>query len=125
MWTAWLCGSPEDPNPFTPAPLQVLRGEEELGREETSSGRPGTPEHRCSAWGTHQRADRRRGVLIHHDNGIPLGAATCLMPRSAVSVNWKEAGFNAICPPITPAAGGRCWMPATGNGVLVMDELET
>ena len=77
--------SPENPNLYT-STMQVLEGEEELDREETSFGIRTLSIDASHGVRINGQTVKLRGACIHHDNGI-LGAATLPDARSAAFVN--------------------------------------
>jgi len=112
--------SPEDPNLYT-STMQVLEGQEELDREETSFGIRTLSIDAAHGVRINGQTVKLRGACIHHDNGI-LGAATLPDAEERRIRQLKEAGFNAIRSSHHPA--GRALLDACDRyGVLVMDEL--
>mgnify|MGYP001061842555 CR=1 FL=1 len=112
--------SPENPNLYT-STMQVLEGEEELDREETSFGIRTLSIDAAHGVRINGQTVKLRGACIHHDNGI-LGAATLPDAEERRIRQLKEAGFNAIRSSHHPA--GRALLDACDRyGVLVMDEL--
>ena len=86
--------SPENPNLYT-STMQVLEGEEELDREETSFGIRTLSIDAAHGVRINGQTVKLRGACIHHDNGI-LGAATLPDAEERRIRQLKEAGFNAI-----------------------------
>ena len=112
--------SPETPNLYT-STVQVLCGEEELDREESSFGIRTLTIDAVHGLCINGKTVKLRGACIHHDNGI-LGAATLAAAEDRRIRQLKEAGFNAIRSSHHPA--GRDLLDACDrHGVLVMDEL--
>ena len=80
------------------------------------------PEHRCSAWGTHQRADRQAAGCLYPPRQRHSGCSYPARCEERRIRQLKEAGFNAIRSSHHPA--GRALLDACDRyGVLVMDEL--
>ena len=100
------------PNLYT-STMQVLEGEEELDREETSFGIRTLSIDAAHGVRINGQTVKLRGACIHHDNGI-LGAATLPDAEERRIRQLKNRLQRHPLPPIT-RQGGRCWMPATGT----------
>ena len=112
-----LRGQPGSVEPGEPQPLHQHHAGAG-GRGRTGPGRDRLrhpyPEHRCSAWGTHQRADRQAAGCLHPPRQRHSWCSYPARCRGAPHSSTKGSGFNAIRSSHHPA-GGRCWMPATGT----------
>ena len=107
--------SPENPNLYT-STMQVLEDEEELDREETGFG----PEHRCSPWGTHQRADRQATGCLHPPRQRHSWCSYPARCRGAPHSSTKGSGLqrHPLLPSPGRAGAAGCLRPVrcAGNG---------
>ena len=108
--------SPENPNLYT-STMQVLEGEEELDREETSFGIRTLSIDASHGVRINGQTVKLLGACIHHDNGI-LGAATLPDAEERRIRQLKEAGFNAIRSSHHPA--GRALLDACDGAPVTL-----
>ena len=110
--------SPENPNLYT-STMQVLEGDGRTGPGRDRLRHP-YPEHRCSAWGTHQRADRQAAGCLHPPRQRHSWCSYPARCRGAPHSSTKGSGLqrHPLLPSPGRAGAAGCLRPVrcAGNG---------